>query len=538
MSAAPTAERATKKQWAGLILLVLPMLMVASDLTVLFLALPALSADLEPSASQGLWITHIYGFVIASLLVTAGRLGDRAGPRRILLIGSAAFGVLSAVAAFSVNAEMLITARALLGVAGATLMPSLFSLLRTMFADESQRRLAIAIMLSALTVGGAIGPVMGGALLEFFWWGSVFLINVPFMVLLMLLGPWLLPERAERNSARLDLPSVALSVAGILALVYGLQELAAGQETGEGSILSNLAVAAAGVLLMGIFVRRQQRLASPLFDLDLLRNPRIGASLGAMLLVATGVLGMFFLLTQYMQLVVGLTPLQAGLWTLPFAATNIAGAMLAPQLARRLRPAVVVALGLGVVLAGAVLMAATVGPGTPLPIIIAAMSVLGFGQGLAFALVTDLIVSSAPTEKTGSVSAAQEVSGELGHALGIAAGGAVGTVVYRSWLESAMPAEVPESAADTALSSLHGGVAAAEGLGSGGPALLGPVHDAISLGLQTYTVIGAVLVGLAALLVSVVLVIRDRGRHDGCEEEREPDSAQHEQDALSGHEEA
>ncbi|GAB3711392.1 MFS transporter [Nocardiopsis nanhaiensis] len=537
MSAAPTTERATKKQWAGLILLVLPMLMVASDLTVLFLALPSLSADLEPSASQGLWITHIYGFVIASLLVTAGRLGDRAGPRRVLLIGAAAFGVLSAVAAFSVNAEMLIIARALLGAAGATLMPSLFSLLRTMFADESQRRLAIAIMLSALTVGGAIGPVMGGALLEFFWWGAVFLINVPFVVLLMLLGPWLLPERAERNSARLDLPSVALSVAGILALVYGLQELAAGQETGEGSILPNLAVAAAGVLLLGLFVRRQQRLASPLFDLDLLRNPRIGASLCAMLLVAVGVLGMFFLLTQYMQLVVGLTPLQAGLWTLPFAATNIVGAMLAPQLAKRLRPAVVVALGLGVVLAGAVLMAVTVGPDTPLPIVIAAMSVLGFGQGLAFALVTDLIVSSAPTEKTGSVSAAQEVSGELGHALGIAAGGAVGTVVYRAWLESVMPAEVPESAADTALSSLHGGVAAAEGLGSGGPALLDPVHDAIVLGLQTYAVIGGVLIGLATLLVTVVLVIRDRGRHHDRDADREPDSAQHEQDALSGHEE-
>lgn len=504
----PSTESATWKEWAGLLLLVAPMLMVASDLTVLFLALPTLSTDLEPSASQGLWITHIYGFVIASLLVTAGRVGDRIGPRRLLLIGASAFGILSAVAAYSVNPEMLIGTRALLGMAGATLMPSLFSLLRTMFADETQRRLAIGIMLSSFSVGAAIGPLMGGALLEFFWWGSVFLINIPFMALLVLLGHWLLPERAERNTARIDLPSVLLSMAGILAVIYGLQELAAGQETGEGSVWPNLAIASAGVLVLGIFVRRQHRLTEPLFDLNLLRSPQVAASLGSLLLVSLSVLGIYFLLTQYLQLVAGLSPLLAGVATIPYALINIIGAMLAPGLSTRLRPAVLVALGLGLATAGAVLLAVTVGPSTPIGLILAAISVVGFGQGVVFALVVDLIISSAPSEKTGSVSAAQEVSAELGGALGIAAGGAVGTVVYRAWLDGAMPSEVPEAAASTALTTPYSGVATAENLSSGGPALLEAVHYSIALGLQTYAALGAVLIGLATALITIVLVIR------------------------------
>lgn len=507
----PTSvQRATRKEWAGLILLVAPMLMVASDLTVLFLGLPTLSADLEPSASRGLWITHIYGFVIASLLVTAGRVGDRIGPRRLLLIGASGFGILSAVAAHSVNPEMLIGTRALLGAAGATLMPSLFSLLRTMFVDETQRRLAIGIMLSSFSVGAAIGPLMGGALLEFFWWGSVFLINIPFMALLVLLGKWLLPERAERNASRIDPPSILLSVAGILAVIYGLQELAAGQESGEGSVWPNLAIAFAGVVVLGLFVRRQDRLAEPLFDLSLLRSPRVGASLGSLLLVSLSVLGMYFLLTQYLQLVVGLSPLMAGVATLPYALVNIVGAVLAPGLTTRLRPAVLVALGLGIATAGAAMLAVTAGPDTPIMLILAAISVVGFGQGIAFALIVDLIISSAPSEKTGTVSAAQEVSAELGGALGIAAGGAVGTVVYRAWLEGTIPTEVPRAAADTALASLYSGVATAENLSSGGPALLDAVHHAIATGLQTYAALGAVLIGLATALITVVLVFRQR----------------------------
>ena len=508
----PAGDRATKKEWAGLVLLVLPMLAVATDLTVLFLALPTLSADLGPTASQGLWIVHVYGFLIAGFLVTMGRLGDRIGPRRLLLIGAVAFAAMSAVAAFSVNATMLVIARALLGVAGATLMPSLFSLLRTMFRDDKQRRMAIAIMFSAFSVGGAIGPLLGGALLEFFWWGSVFLVNVPPMVLLALLGTGLLPERAQRNRARLDLTSVALSVAGMLAVVYGLQELAAGQETGTGSVGPNLAVAATGVLLLVIFARRQHRLNDPLFDLALLANRRIAASLASLLLVGTGMVGMFYLFTQYLQWVAGLSPLQAGLWTVPYIVANIAGAMVAPALADRKRPAVVVALALGVTVLGALLLLAVTGPSTALPLLLAAVSVCGLGQGAAMALVSDLIITSVPTEQTGSAAAAQEVGGELGTALGVAVGGAAGMVVYRASLAEAMPSTVPTDAADAALSSIHEAVTLADTLGGGGASLIDAVHEAVALGLRTFAGVGAVLIGAATLLVTVVLVLRDRPR--------------------------
>ncbi|WP_106402280.1 MFS transporter [Actinocorallia populi] len=509
-TARPGTGRATRREWAGLALLVLPMLMLSTDLTVLFFALPALSTDLDATATQALWIVHVYGFLIAGFLVTMGRLGDRVGPRRLLLTGSAAFAVLSAVAAFSADAQMLIIARALLGIAGATLMPSLFSLLRTMFPDDGQRRLAIAVMFSAFSVGGAIGPLLGGALLESFWWGSVFLINVPPMFLLLLAGPALLPERRERTTVRLDPASVVLSVAGMLGTVYGLQELAAGQETGTGSAWPALAATAGGLVLLAVFVRRQLRLPDPLFDLSLLAARRMSASLATLLLVGVGVVGTFYLFTQYLQWVAGLSALQAGLWTLPYIVVNIAGAMLAPALAARLRPAVVVAAGLAVAALGGVLLVVAAGADASLPLVVAAASVTGLGHGGAMALVSDLIISSAPAEQTGSAAAVQEVGGELGTALGIAAGGAVSMFVYRTSLAETMPPETPEATARTARTSIHEGIAVAQETAPHDPALLNAVRDAITQGLQTYAGAGALLVALATALITAVLVVRDR----------------------------
>ncbi|GAA4902901.1 DHA2 family multidrug resistance protein-like MFS transporter [Stackebrandtia albiflava] len=508
-AAAPA--RATRREWAGLALLVLPMLVLSIDLTVLFFAMPRLSLDLQPTASESLWIVHVYGFLIAGFLVTMGRLGDRFGPRRLMMIGSVAFAVLSVVAAFSTSATMLIIARAALGVAGATLMPSLFSLLRSMFRDDTQRRFAIAILFSTFSVGGAVGPLLGGALLEVFWWGSVFLINVPPMVALVIAGPKLLPERREGDSARIDLASVALSVTGMLAVVYGLQELTAGQEAGDGDVWPYVAVVAAGLVVLVFFARRQRRLSHPLFDLALLTDRRMAVALGTLLVTGIGVAGIFYLFTQYLQWVAALSPLEAGLWTLPYIGLNILGAMVAPPVSARIRPAIVMVAGLAVAAVGAAGFAVLSGDGVALWLLVAAISVIGLGQGAAVGLMSDLIISHAPADKTGSAAAAQEVGGELGTAAGIAVGGAVGVVAYREALADTMPADLPEPVTAAARSSVHEGVTAADALDRDAPALLDAVHGAVGHGLGTYAGIGAVLLVLAAGAVAAVLVRGSEG---------------------------
>ncbi|GIG65728.1 MFS transporter [Phytomonospora endophytica] len=488
-------RRATRREWLGLTLLVLPMLMLSTDLTVLFFAMPSISADLDPTATQALWIVHVYGFLIAGFLITMGRLGDRVGPRRLLLIGSVAFALLSAAAALAPDASTLIAARALMGIAGATLMPSLFSLLRLMFDDERQRRLAIATMISAFSVGGAVGPLIGGALLESFWWGSVFLINLPPMALLVLTGPFLLPDRRGTGRIRLDVPSIALSVTGVLAVVYGVQELAAGH---SGNVALDLAAVAVGLLILAVFVRRQRRLPEPLFDLKLLANRPTATALALLIACGIGVSGLFYLFTQYTQWSAGLSPLAAGLWTLPFIAVNIAGSMLAPVLTRRLRPSTVVAGGLAVAAIGAAAVAVVTSAGAPLAVIIGALSITGFGFGAAVVFISDLIISTAPAEQAGSAAAAQEVGGELGTAMGIAVGGAVSVVVYRTVLENAIPPATPPEAADAALDSVHDGAAAADTAEPWGLALLEAVRDAVGSGFQLYAVVATVVLAVAA----------------------------------------
>ena len=228
MSTTLDTPKATRREWIGLAVIALPCLLYSMDLTVLNLAVPHLSADLRPSSSQLLWIVDIYGFLIAGSLITMGTLGDRIGRRRLLLIGAVVFGMASVLTAFSTSAEMLIAARALLGVASATLAPSTLSLIRNMFLDPRQRTIAIGVWIASFSAGGAIGPLFGGLMLEHFWWGSVFLVNVPVMLLLLALGPVLLPEFRDPNAGRLDLPSAALSLVAVLAAIYGIKQIAEG----------------------------------------------------------------------------------------------------------------------------------------------------------------------------------------------------------------------------------------------------------------------------------------------------------------------
>lgn len=517
----PTNDRATGREWTGLALMLITMVVLASDLTVLFFALPTINASLEPTATQGIWMVHIYGFMIAGLLITMGRVGDRIGSRRLLMIGTGAFAVLSLAAAYSNSAEMLIVVRALLGIAGATLMPSLLALLRSMFRDDGQRRLAIGIIMSGFTAGGAVGPLMGGALLEFFWWGSVFLINVPPLVLLLILGPKLLPESPKTRSGRLDFGSVALSVVGMLAIIFGIQELAAGPESGMGTeTWMNVLSVVLGVVVLVGFVRRQQLVKDPLFDLRMLRNPRVSVALGTLLLVGMGIVGVFYLITQYLQWVEGLSPLVAGLWTLPYIVVNIAGAMIGPSLVGRYRQAFVVTAGLVVAVFGLVAVAIVTSAGVDTWALMATVSIVGLGHGMAMALLSDFIISGVPKEQAGSAAAAQEVGGELGTATGIAAGGAVGLVAYQAFLSRNMPADVPAGVSREVQTGVHAGVDAANNSPDYGAALLQVVQDAYAAGLQTYAVIGAVLTGVSVVLVGAVLLRRSKTT-DTTEEQKE-----------------
>ncbi|HKX46397.1 MAG TPA: MFS transporter, partial [Planctomycetota bacterium] len=431
-------------------MLALPCLLYSMDLTVLNLAVPALSADLEPSSAQLLWIVDIYGFLVAGSLITMGTLGDRIGRRKLLLIGAAAFGIASVVAACSTSAGMLIASRALLGVAGATLAPSTLSLIRTLFHDPEQRTFAIGVWITSYSVGAAIGPLLGGVLLQYFWWGSVFLLGVPVMVLLLALGPKLLPEYRDRDAGRIDLTSAAMSLVAILAVIYGLKLLA--QDGLDGRSAVPIAVGAA---VGAAFVRRQRRLQDPLVDLRLFRSPAFSASLTAYMLATFLAFGVFVFVAQYLQLVLGLSPLQAGLWTMPWPLGFVVGSLLTPRLVRRTSPAALMAGGLLVAAVGFALLGRL--DVSSSPALFVASSVL-FSLGLApvFTLATDLVVGSVPPERAGTAAALSETSSELGGALGIAVLGSIGVAVYRSGMSRGLPEALPHDAAAAARDTLGG----------------------------------------------------------------------------------
>ena len=505
------APKAGRREWIGLAVIALPCLLYSMDLTVLELAVPKLSADLKPTSSQLLWIMDIYGFLLAGFLITMGTLGDRIGRRRLLLIGAAAFGVASVAAAFSSSAEMLIATRALLGVAGATLAPSTLSLIRNMFLDPDQRAFAIGVWATSFAAGAAIGPLAGGMLLEFFWWGSVFLLAVPVMALLLVLGPLLLPEFRDPGAGRLDLTSAALSLAAVLAVIYELKQVA---QDGVGW-LPALSIAA-GLVVGAVFVRRQQDLADPLIDLRLFRIPAFGASLAAFLLSIFVIAGIFFFIAQYLQLVLGLSPLVAGLWTLPSAGGLVAGSMLAPLVARRVHPAFVMAGGLALSAVGFGMLT-QVDAASGFGVLVAGSVVLALGAAPVGTLATDVIVGSAPPERAGAASGISETSAEFGGALGIAILGSIGTAVYRSEVANAIPNDLPSGAAEAARDTLGGAVAAADELPDRlGAGLLVAAREAFTHGMQLTAITSAVLaLGMAILAVALLRHARTGSEREG-----------------------
>ncbi len=384
------ARRAGPREWIGLAVLALACLLYVMDLTVLHLAVPAISEDLHPSSAQLLWIIDIYGFMVAGFLITMGTLGDRIGRRKLLLIGAAAFGGVSVLAALSTSAEMLIVSRALLGIAGATLAPSTLSLIFAMFEDPKQRSIAIGVWISAFSAGGAIGPVLGGLLLEQFWWGSVFLLALPVMALLLILGPIVLPEYKAPDAGRLDLPSAALSLVAVLAMIFGLKQIA---QDGVGAVAIGSIVV--GVAAGAIWVRRQLSLADPMIDVRLFRIPRFSAALAVNFLAIFMAVGYFLFVAQYLQLVLGLSPLVAGLWSVPSALGFVVGSNIAPRIVHRVRPAWIIGSGLALAAAGLAILTRVGGP-DGLAVVVLSSVVISLGFGPVFGLTTELIVGIGP----------------------------------------------------------------------------------------------------------------------------------------------
>lgn len=436
-------------RWLALAVLVLAVLLVGVDATVLGLATPFLSEDLRPSGTQLLWIGDIYSFVIAGLLVSMGSLGDRIGRKKLLLTGSVAFGAMSVLAAYSTSPEMMIAARALQGVAGATLMPATLALIRNLFHDPRERSLAIGIWGAMASAGMAVGPVLGGFLLGHFWWGSVFLINLPVMMLLVAVGAKVIPESRNPDPGPWDIPSVLLTLVGIVGVVYAIKEAAV-----DGYRWDVAVTAVLGVLALVVFVRRQLTLDSPLLNMKLFHHRGFSGAVLADLLTILGLSGLVFFLSQFLQMVQLRSPLNAGLVELPAAVGAVGAGLAAGWVARKLSVRIVVAGGLamvGIALAGCTTLHGDTGTAAMCVILF----VVGVGAGFSFTVTADVILSSVPKEEAGAASAVSETAYELGAALGIALLGSIVTSIYRGF---PAPEGIPEHAVGAARESLGGAV--------------------------------------------------------------------------------
>ncbi|MBU7596937.1 MFS transporter [Streptomyces sp. P38-E01] len=482
--------RAGRREWAALCVLLLPLLLVSMDVSVLYFAVPFIAQELGPTATEQLWILDIYAFVLAGLLLTMGALGDRIGRRRLLLIGAVAFGAASLAAAYADGPGELITARALLGLGGATLMPATLALIRNLFRDPRQRATAIAIWSAVLSSGVALGPVISGVLLEHYWWGSVFLINLPAMLTLLALAPFLVPESRNERAGRFDRLSSLLSLAAILPAVYAVKETAA-----HGfQALDGLALALAAVFGV-LFVRRQSRCPHPMLPPDLFRVRGVPAALASQLVAMFVMVGSAVFTTQYLQMVLGYSPLTAALWSLLPPLGVAVAAPAAVTLARTVNRAYLIAAGFCLAVAG-LLLIVRVEVDSPLWHVLVGIGVCSAGLAAVMTLMTDLVVGAAPPERAGSASATVECASELGGALGMAILGSIGAAVYRG--------EIRDTLADgPAAETLGGAVQMAGQLpDEAGRTLLAAARTAFTNGMNVAALVAAVLAlataGLAA----------------------------------------
>ncbi|MFD4526433.1 MFS transporter [Streptomyces sp. NPDC058470] len=486
--AGPGANR-----WVVLVVLCVSLLLVALDATVLHVAVPAVTEDLKPGGIELLWIVDVYPLVCASLLILFGTLGDRVGRRRILLLGYALFGVASGLAALADSAQVLIGARALLGVGGAMIMPATLSILRQVFPDRRERALAIGIWSAVAAVGAAIGPLLGGFLLEHFWWGSVFLVNIPLMLVSLPIGRLLLPESKGDGKGPWDVVGALMGAAALFGLVLGVKQLGGG----EFSAFTLVTLLAGGALMVA-FVRRQRRREHPLVDLRMFSRPAFTTSICCIVLAMLALVGLELIAAQYLQLVLGLSPLETGLRLLPLTVAAMAAGLGGAKILRRFGPRTMVCSGFCIT-AAAVIMLTPMGGHDNTGLLLSGFMLLGFGLEMTLFGAYESMLSEAPPAQAGGAAAIGETSYQLGAGIGIALLGSVMNAAYTPRLSS-VPG-VPASDSKAAGHSLGEAYEVAARLGGHpGAALRHAARDSFVHGLHVTLLVSAGLLLLGAAM--------------------------------------
>lgn len=485
---APAPPRAGRKEWLAFAVLALPLLLVSMDVSVLYFAAPEISRDLHASSTQQLWIFDIYGFVLAGMLITMGAVADRVGPRRLLLVGAACFSATSLLAAYAGSAGQLIAARGILGVAGATLMPATLSMLRSLFRDERQRGQAIGAWTGIMTAGIGLGPVLSGVLLQHFWWGSVFLINLPAMALLLILGPILLPA-GDRRCTTIDVPSSLLSLAGVLVTIFGVKQWAA-----DGFDVRWAGCIVVGSALLVAFGRRQFRHKNAMVPPALLRNAGYCAALTGNAVCTFALVGNAVLFTAYLQLVLGYDPLAAALWSILPTVGVAAVAPLASPLGRRLGKPVAAAFGMAFAACGFMVLM-TIGTDSLIVALVGA-GVLAAGLVVTMTIAGELVLASVDPGQAGVGSSISEAASELGGALGIAILGSIAAAGYRTQAANTLPDVVAHGPAGDSLAEAVGFASALPR--SLADQVLTTARESYVHGIHLAAVAGAVLLVVAA----------------------------------------
>lgn len=495
----PTTPRG---RWMVLAIVCAAVLVVVIDVTVLHVAAPAVTEDLDPSAVALLWIIDVYPLVVAPLLVASGALGDRFGRRRILVAGLAIFGAGSALAAFAWTPGLLIAARAVMGVGGAAILPATMSIVRDVFEDRDERRTAVGIWSATMAGGAAVGPLVGGFLVQHFWWGAVFLVNVPVLMVVLPVAWRLLPESRAAVPPPWDTPAVLLAAVGVLALAFGLKD---GARHGFADPLV-LGVLLAAVASLWTFVRRQLARPEPLLDVRLFADRAFATAVGCVLLAMFGLVGLELFFAQYLQLVLGLEPLAASVRLLPMMLASLAGGLLAAPLLRRVGTRATITGGL---LLTTVALVPLLAIGVADEYLLLAVPFLGIGLGLEIAMVAanDVIISAVPADRAGNAASIEETAYEMGGGLGVAVLGSILAAVYTDAL-AAVPGVSP-SAMHDAGESIGRAVEVATGLPTAaGEALLASAREAFVSGLHAVLLVSLVLLAVSSVLAAVVL----RGR--------------------------